>query len=1071
MKMSPAFKYISFGSCALFFISVCFLFLTQRLYAQTTGTESKTITIKGSDGSLRTLLAADDADEDGISNQLEVGGFVYDVVQDSLLPWDGDSSKAWYVTDPLRWSTDGDPYSDYTEATGVNMHSAVPYPESHPLVAARPVIRMEMVSYDVVPIGTITDTEGHEQSSAYTNTTSSQHEVGGSVTVGATAKLNPFEPAEASVEVSASYSYTWSTTKSSTSSLGSNWSRARSTNPDKAASLKMQVYMENIGSAPALNVQPEFNLKIGDKLIATVKPAFTQNQLSTGDRSEDILIDKDADGQDITVTLDELKALQSGMPLSLIVNQVSAEVPRWNSDTKSFESGVSWSSFEGDIDPVVVDLDANFGDGNQYYYQIYCGTKNFDPGFTFRDILSIVFDVQKNNGSYYINGRKYPDNWYVVACHDIVQDWNDAGRPQSMMDLPIISKNTRNSTIQAVIKMSSPGSKTGPRLNLATYSSDFRHILVSAFPNAFPILSAKANVVVDGQQREIELQDNGAYYTNTAPLDYPAEPNGTVTVEDVRGDITAAKAIIPAYYTSAEDVLKYSPLLEVPGGDEYLLFLAGDTTKAAVIYCDFSVVEIDTVTAEYLTLKQSPASNFTDGSNDGSFTGKVYFQKIRVQTNPDNPGLTVQPYDMRFTEAAAQGGYEAYGLSSLCTPPPEAGANIDLSGTPFQLDPYTQFYTESAVTIDADRKIVNIAYQPDLSGCHDVGVSGMFKLVYDDYQKYDVQQGLIGNALVFNPDSSAQLGHVYMSDSTSLQVSDAITLEAWIRPEAGGIILNKEGEYELFCWPDSTIRWALANGNPGWKTTNTYYKYQPGKWLHIALVYDRLAVNPAVKLYINGNLFYGLTASGVIGDYPNHAAQDSFRVGGRQATPADFFSGAIQEVRVWDVARSGEQIRAAFTDTLGPDIYDDPGSGLIGYWRFDQLEDLGVGSPGVNDARDLSVNHNHGDVVGNVILSDGINAVIASNLIRQPQKFALSQNYPNPFNPQTTIRYELPVASDVELTVYNMLGQKVVTLVTRRQAAGSYSVTFDAGSLASDVYFYRLRAGNFQAIRRMILIK
>jgi hypothetical protein len=157
--------------------------------------------------------------------------------------------------------------------------------------------------------------------------------------------------------------------------------------------------------------------------------------------------------------------------------------------------------------------------------------------------------------------------------------------------------------------------------------------------------------------------------------------------------------------------------------------------------------------------------------------------------------------------------------------------------------------------------------------------------------------------------------------------------------------------------------------------------------------------------------------------------------------------------------------------TLGADIYNDPGSGLIGYWRFDHLEDLGVGKPGVNDVRDLSVNHNHGDVVGNVILSDGINAVIASNLIRQPQKFSLSQNYPNPFNPQTTIRYELPAASDVELTVYNMLGQKVVTLVSRHQAAGSYSVTFDGTRLASDVYFYRIRADNFQAIRRMILLK
>ncbi len=87
------------------------------------------------------------------------------------------------------------------------------------------------------------------------------------------------------------------------------------------------------------------------------------------------------------------------------------------------------------------------------------------------------------------------------------------------------------------------------------------------------------------------------------------------------------------------------------------------------------------------------------------------------------------------------------------------------------------------------------------------------------------------------------------------------------------------------------------------------------------------------------------------------------------------------------------------------------------------------------------------------------------------QDFILEQNYPNPFNPTTSISYRLPAPSDVELTVYNTLGQKVATLVKEKQPAGQYSVNFDAGGLASGVYYCRLQAGNFRQVKKMLLIR
>lgn len=88
-----------------------------------------------------------------------------------------------------------------------------------------------------------------------------------------------------------------------------------------------------------------------------------------------------------------------------------------------------------------------------------------------------------------------------------------------------------------------------------------------------------------------------------------------------------------------------------------------------------------------------------------------------------------------------------------------------------------------------------------------------------------------------------------------------------------------------------------------------------------------------------------------------------------------------------------------------------------------------------------------------------------------PQEFLLSQNYPNPFNPSTKINFALPVESEVTLMVYDVLGREVATLVSELKTAGTYSVTFDAGRLSSGVYFYRITAGEFQQIQKMMLIK
>jgi hypothetical protein len=88
-----------------------------------------------------------------------------------------------------------------------------------------------------------------------------------------------------------------------------------------------------------------------------------------------------------------------------------------------------------------------------------------------------------------------------------------------------------------------------------------------------------------------------------------------------------------------------------------------------------------------------------------------------------------------------------------------------------------------------------------------------------------------------------------------------------------------------------------------------------------------------------------------------------------------------------------------------------------------------------------------------------------------PTTFALNQNYPNPFNPTTVISYQLPVASDVRLIVYDLLGREVAVLVNEKKAPGSYQVRFDASGLSSGVYFYRLQSGDFVQTRSLTVLR
>ncbi len=185
-------------------------------------------------------------------------------------------------------------------------------------------------------------------------------------------------------------------------------------------------------------------------------------------------------------------------------------------------------------------------------------------------------------------------------------------------------------------------------------------------------------------------------------------------------------------------------------------------------------------------------------------------------------------------------------------------------------------------------------------------------------------------------------------------MTNACTLSAWIYPTGvgslapyGGIIVNKEGEYELARFTDGTIQWAFANTNPGWNWINTGYVAPLNQWTHVAVTYD----SGLVKTYINGVLTHTYAGSGAIGDVDG--SQNDFRVGGRQVTSHNF-QGRIDEVRVYNRALtasevptlpggagsspSGAEINWLVTDHLGtPRLILDQTGALANVKRHDYL--------------------------------------------------------------------------------------------------------------------------------------
>jgi len=311
---------------------------------------------------------------------------------------------------------------------------------------------------------------------------------------------------------------------------------------------------------------------------------------------------------------------------------------------------------------------------------------------------------------------------------------------------------------------------------------------------------------------------------------------------------------------------------------------------------------------------------------------------------------------------------------------------------------------------------------------------------------------------------------------------DAGTIEMWFRPDSviadnthppdftylfsKNISGNNVGDMGI-AWKrgEGRIQFFIQDGNETqsvFSHPNEFGNQFNPRWYHIACTWD---VDDSMRMFIDG------VPSPVVekSRLPVFGGEQMFAIGNGSINLFDSrfegFRGMIDEVRFSLVARYKEKFDP-------PKAPFEPDQFTLALWHFDE----GSG----NMTADATGNGFTGYLggTGDDSVATRPQWVDLSTLVgvkdragQLPAEFTLSQNYPNPFNPTTQINFTVPVTAQVELAVYNILGQKVKVLIDRTMKPGNYVANFDGQRFATGVYFYVLKTPTQRIVKKMTLLK
>ncbi|MHC4449314.1 MAG: binary toxin-like calcium binding domain-containing protein [Planctomycetota bacterium] len=354
-----------------------------------------------------------DTDGDYVANYLEYYGYTYDWLTGRFVSCEDIdcSGLPIYKSDPLQRSTDQDVYPDGMEASQAGMDVSVGYPGNHPLVPAYPELVVELVGYSVtldadIEVGkgeSISEEQTWSREASGSHTFTSEANFEGGVDVGGTDIFKLSGKAGGGIS--------WANeTGFSVSEGGSivhqrEWSETRSSNPTSAAHIKLLLKVHNTGTTSVSNIVPTLTLRIAGLNVTTFEPGNPQINLLTAGAiypaEEGVywVVDSTNLGAPLTLTLTELKALETGAPVGISMTQVKGDVLRLNEDG-SWESAGECAEFVARCDSACANLLLDMGDGNSLHRMVYCGDGPSGPAVTLEEALRWTANGTMSQGHY-----------------------------------------------------------------------------------------------------------------------------------------------------------------------------------------------------------------------------------------------------------------------------------------------------------------------------------------------------------------------------------------------------------------------------------------------------------------------------------------------------------------------------------------------------------------------------------------------------------------------------------------------------------------------------------------------
>jgi hypothetical protein len=521
-----------------------------------------------------------DPDGDLVPSDYELAGFYieYDPTDGQLyfVKWDGqDYSKAYYKTDPLKWSTDADPWSDYEEATKINLDQRIKKPGDHPLVPAYPDLQVLLQDFTWEQNEDITDADGRKASTTLTGglklNWKNSVEISGEVAAKAGvlewgeakfgAKFTHESGGEISVEAAKSEEVEWTTTTAS--------------NTIKTAKLTLNASLINVGTLPATNPNLTCNLRLGGFIVTTFHINYTGSlQAISAPVPLAITNDGAATPQDLYLSLNQLKSLMRGGDLTVEVVGFEADtlVGVLDSATgRRINLNIDkWSPYQAAIQNntarLVVDLDTGEGpivapnglpkrrmaDARVFAFDPDATYFGSPPVVTLRDGLSWVCNAREALGNTFItitdcvSGEPFTaslKNWNVTLYPDDAALVSNSPELQAdLLGLPLKPSNPQERAYFA----NAPGvpGTFDTEINWATFFA-FERTLLAAISNDRHAISAvmlprpggtRLELTPPGAEPGDTDDDSLTLFSLSVPRGYRWTGYETLEVTDVAGE-------------------------------------------------------------------------------------------------------------------------------------------------------------------------------------------------------------------------------------------------------------------------------------------------------------------------------------------------------------------------------------------------------------------------------------------------------------------------------------------------------------------------------------------------------